>query len=60
MSNYIGCICCGYRYVEDKSLEYCDTRCPTCYSSVIVLQKDLSEEVEKVLKEFGQNKGIEQ
>jgi len=49
MANYIGCTICGLRFIGRG-----DEGCNSCGSSLICLEKDLSPEVEKILREHGQ------
>jgi len=53
MPEYIGCIVCGLRFVGDGLA----CGCQNCGSSLIILEKDLSPEVEKILLSHGQKTG---
>jgi hypothetical protein len=55
MADYIGCTVCGLRFVGVGDGSGCG--CNSCGSSLIRLEKDLSPEVEKILREHGQTSG---
>jgi hypothetical protein len=56
-SRWMGCVVCGARWVEDES-DIPSLACAWCHSSAIAIEKNLTGETERIIKEHGFRSGI--
>lgn len=52
-THYMGCILCGLRYVSNPHIPF-PTGCDSCGSTVVILERNISEDTAQILRSHGQ------